>query len=108
MEDTWTFGDATQKHNVNLQVLSRYLAKGDTETALDLGCGSGFQSIPLLKLGFHVTAIDLSPQLLNELTEEATKNISDPCSKLTTIQGDLLGFSNLVKGSKFNHIVCMG
>jgi hypothetical protein len=31
--------------------------------AVDLGCGSGFQSVPLARLGFDVTAIDLDPGL---------------------------------------------
>jgi 2-polyprenyl-3-methyl-5-hydroxy-6-metoxy-1,4-benzoquinol methylase len=36
-------------------------------TALDLGAGSGFQSIPLAEAGYTVTAIDLSAGLIAEL-----------------------------------------
>lgn len=39
--------------------------------AVDLGCGSGFQSIPLAQAGFTVTAMDTSHQLLIELERRA-------------------------------------
>lgn len=35
--------------------------------ALDLGCGSGFQSVALAQLGFRVRAVDVSDKLLAEL-----------------------------------------
>src|SRR3954468_7633235 len=40
-------------------------------TALDLGAGNGFQSIPLAQLGYPVTALDLSDVLLAELARDA-------------------------------------
>lgn len=40
-------------------------------TAVDLGAGSGFQTLPLADAGFTVTAIDLSELLLAELTRDA-------------------------------------
>lgn len=69
-----------------------------------------FQTIPLLELGYNVTAIDLSEQLLYELDSEhknRASNISTAC-KLVTIQGDLLAFKPLVGEQKFATIVCMG
>lgn len=35
--------------------------------AVDLGCGSGFQSIPLAEFGFSVLAVDSCAVLLSEL-----------------------------------------
>jgi len=35
--------------------------------AIDLGAGSGFQSIPLARAGFTVTAIDIDKKLLSEM-----------------------------------------
>src|SRR5258705_5598404 len=40
-------------------------------TAVDLGCGSGFQSVALARLGFQVLAIDFSQRLLAELRDRA-------------------------------------
>ena len=39
--------------------------------AVDLGAGCGFQSIPLARLGFAVTAIDIDRKLLDELHRNA-------------------------------------
>jgi len=40
-------------------------------TAVDLGCGSGFQSIALAHRGFRVLAVDFSERLLAELRDRA-------------------------------------
>ncbi|MGV8139067.1 MAG: class I SAM-dependent methyltransferase [Mangrovibacterium sp.] len=42
-----------------------------TASAIDLGAGNGIQTIALAKLGFKVTAIDFTEQLLAELREKA-------------------------------------
>jgi 2-polyprenyl-3-methyl-5-hydroxy-6-metoxy-1,4-benzoquinol methylase len=72
-----------------------------SKVAVDLGAGSGFQSIPLAKAGFDVIAVDLNRNLLEELQQNA-KGLS-----VTTIQDDILNFSkhNMVKSEV---IVCMG
>ncbi len=52
------------------QALLRHLglAPGAYGTAIDLGCGPGFQSIALARLGFaRVLAVDTSEALLDEL-----------------------------------------
>jgi SAM-dependent methyltransferase len=41
--------------------------------ALDLCCGPGRHSIPLVQRGFHVTAVDRSPFLLNKARERAAE-----------------------------------
>ncbi|WP_437708275.1 class I SAM-dependent methyltransferase [Sorangium sp. So ce448] len=42
-------------------------SSGGPHEAIDLGCGSGFQSLALAQLGFRVTAVDTSDRLLAEL-----------------------------------------
>lgn len=59
--------------------------------ALDLGAGCGFQSIPLARLGFAVTAIDLDRKLLDELRANAGD------ASIATVRGDLLRFDEHVK-----------
>ena len=69
--------------------------------AVDLGAGSGFQSIPLAEAGFNVTAIDVSRNLLAELNKAAVK------LPIRTIQDDLLNFAEH-SPAKIEIIVCMG
>ncbi|KAL2914084.1 hypothetical protein HK105_206342 [Polyrhizophydium stewartii] len=114
---TWTLGGSKAKHNVNLALL-RELLPGSTvpaqtppgelagtagprpaRVALDLGCGSGFQTIPLLQLGFHVVAIDASDALLSELRGEAEQLGGDATQRLHTVCGDLLGFGTACEGA---------
>lgn len=68
--------------------------------AVDLGAGCGFQSIPLAKAGYSVTAIDLDQNLINELHHHAQD------LEITTIQGDLLDFDKTVAGPA-ELFVCM-
>lgn len=69
--------------------------------AVDLGAGSGFQSIPLAQSGFKVIAIDLSHDLLAELKAHA-EGLS-----ITTIEDNLLNFTAHIPRN-IELIVCMG
>ena len=69
--------------------------------ALDLGSGSGFQSIPLAQLGFSVVAVDFCAALLTELSDHAN-NLS-----IRTVHDDILNFSKWVE-EQAQVIVCMG
>jgi len=68
--------------------------------AIDLGAGCGFQSIPLARLGFAVTAIDLDRKLLEELREHAGD------ARIAIVRDDLLRFDEHVRGAA-ELIVCM-
>ena len=48
---------------------ARGIAPHGGKRAIDLGAGCGFQAIPLARLGFSVTAIDLDRKLLAELEQ---------------------------------------
>jgi SAM-dependent methyltransferase len=48
---------------------SQGIAPQGGKRAIDLGAGCGFQAIPLARLGFSVTAIDLDCKLLDELEQ---------------------------------------
>jgi SAM-dependent methyltransferase len=69
--------------------------------AVDLGCGSGFQSIALARLGFRVVAIDFSQRLLAELTERARGLPVEP------LAGDIRDVAALAP-SGVQVVVCMG
>ena len=82
---SWLFGGLEAKVEENRKFFDAHgIKSGKNHVAVDLGCGSGFQSIPLARLGFRVFALDLSPTLLSELTA----NKGD--LPIETIQDDLL------------------
>ncbi|KAJ3153675.1 hypothetical protein HDU86_005174 [Geranomyces michiganensis] len=75
--------------------------------AIDLGCGPGFQTIPLLEAGFRVLAVDASKGLLDELDAERVALNINP-SLLTAVQDDMLNFRANVADGTAATIICMG
>src|SRR5712692_6543624 len=76
-------------------------AEQDGRVAVDLGCGSGFQSIALARLGFRVVAIDFSRRLLAELNERARG------LPVQSIAGDIRDVAELAPAA-VELVVCMG
>jgi SAM-dependent methyltransferase len=72
-----------------------------TGTAVDLGAGCGFQSIPLAGLGFRVTAVDFSGEMLGILAEQRGS------LPITIVRADILEFRAWT-GTAPEVIVCMG
>ena len=70
--------------------------------AIDLGAGTGIQSVALAQLGFRVQAVDFSAYLLSELRERAWN------LPVEVYEGDLLDFRQYLKGESPELIVCMG
>jgi len=99
---TWMAGgwDAALARNRAL-LDSLGLASWPRGVAVDLGCGSGFQSIPLAEAGFEVVALDLNATLLAELRGHAGGR------PVQVVQDDLLNFSAHLHADAAL-IVCMG
>lgn len=99
---SWMSGGFSKKLEENRKFFKDHnLWPRSTRVAVDLGAGSGFQSIPLCELGYQVIAIDLSHQLLAELKENA-KDLS-----IEIINDDLLNFSKYSPDT-VELVVCMG
>src|SRR5439155_5464896 len=97
------FGDFETKvgeQQALLERLATRAAHGDS-MAVDLGCGSGFQSIALARLGFRVLAVDFSRRLLDELNERAG-GVS-----VTAVTGDIRDVAALVPAG-VEVVACMG
>jgi SAM-dependent methyltransferase len=58
------------------------------KTVLDIGCGRGRHSLFLAELGFDVTAVDISPEGIEQLRKEAKKRKLE--IKIKTLVGDML------------------
>ena len=98
---SWVYGGFENGIQRNAEFFNKQdLSPQGSGIAIDLGAGCGFQSIPLARAGYAVTAIDLDAKLLSELR----RNSGD--LEIITVQGDLIDFDkNLNVGVEL--IVCM-
>jgi len=98
---TWMYGGWDAKVEENRAYFrERGLLDGAGKTAVDLGCGSGFQSIPLAEAGYDVFAVDLSPTLLDELRQRAAD------LPITCVTAELLEFARSCPTTP-DLVVCM-
>lgn len=56
------------------------------ETLLEVGCGTGTETIELMRAGHHIVAVDISQKMLDEVRKKAEKE--GLSSQLTTIKGN--------------------
>ena len=98
---SWIFGGFEIAIQRNAEFIIKHnLRPEGSGIAVDLGSGCGFQSIPLAKAGYSVTAIDIDIKLLNELKSNCGE------LQINTIRDDLINFDkNTKKGVEL--IVCM-
>ena len=99
---TWIFGEDFERkvdEQRDILIQAGFRSPGP---AVDLGCGSGFQTLALADLGAsRVFAIDSSEDLLRELASRAEER------PVTLLHGDLRNFRELVE-QPISTIVCMG
>src|SRR3990170_4884486 len=99
---SWLFGDFNKTVAANRHFfIVQKLIPEKSKIAIDLGCGSGFQSIALAQLDFSVYAFDLSQTLLDELKNNSAS------LHITPIKDDTLNFaSHRPENAELS--VCMG
>lgn len=100
---SWMFGDYEIKIQENIDFLKKHnVIPHLSKRAVDLGCGSGFQSMALADLGFSVISIDLSTLLLEEL------NIRREGRNIKTVYSDILDFPRYCTDCQAEVLTCMG
>jgi SAM-dependent methyltransferase len=98
---SWMAGTPEAAIKRNHDLLCQLGVNSSQGLAVDLGAGSGFQSIPLAELGFSVIAVDFCEALLAELSDRAGN------LPIRTIHDNILNFSKYVE-EQAQVIVCMG
>jgi SAM-dependent methyltransferase len=103
---SWMFGASFQtKISEQKSILENALHpdRSGTGLAVDLGCGSGFQTFALCEMGYRpVVAIDTSEALLEEL---AVRQGDQP---IRAIKSDLASLHEFIDANTARMIVCMG
>jgi ubiquinone/menaquinone biosynthesis C-methylase UbiE len=85
------------------QMLDRVLAQFDVKTVLDCACGTGIQSVGLARLGYSVTAADLSARML----AVAKAKVQREGLPMRFIESDFQQLQQKVSG-EFDAVICCG
>lgn len=100
---SWMFGVSPPVKAAEQRELLERLNVGTGELGVDLGAGSGFQSMALADLGFkQVLALDTSPRLLKELRSNCGSR------GVTAIEDDMLNIARHIAPGTADVVVCMG
>jgi SAM-dependent methyltransferase len=100
---TWMHGDYDSKVREHQLFFERAgILPRSGGKALDLGSGSGFQSLALANLGFEVLAVDTSETLLQELRDRTQSR------RIRPVLGDLRDQETYATETPFEVAVCMG
>ncbi|MCG8334600.1 MAG: class I SAM-dependent methyltransferase, partial [Proteobacteria bacterium] len=98
---SWMAGGFNQGIEENTAFFSKHKVQpAQPGIAVDLGCGCGFQSIPLARTGFNVVSLDTDKRLLDELQRNAFG------LDIKVVNDDLLNFAEHLS-EKAEIIVCM-
>jgi SAM-dependent methyltransferase len=60
---------------------------------LELGCGTGRITLPLARAGHAVTALDLSPAMLDQLRRKVAQEPAEVQARVQLVQGDMADFA---------------
>lgn len=93
--------DASLKNRI--EIFSKLFAGYNIETAADIGCGSGLDTIALASLGYKVTGFDLSEGMIELAAKNARKNKVKPEFKKISL--DRLNRSEF---NKYDLVVSLG
>jgi SAM-dependent methyltransferase len=99
--DVWRKAVTPEQTRVEVDYLERVLGPQPNSRVLDVPCGFGRHSLELAARGFHVSAVDLSPGML----EEAKQSAVDAGLK---IEWRLADMRDLSWESEFDSAFCFG
>ena len=75
---------------------------------VDVGGGAGQQAIPLLRIGYEVTILDPSPEMLTEAHRRLASEDEDVRRRVHLIEGTGERASEVLGGETFDAVLCHG
>lgn len=87
---------------IRSMVVQDFLGETDNLNILDIGCGDGSLSLPLLKASNRLTLIDLSDAMIRKVKERIPENLA---SNVTLINDS---FEAVDDNVKFDVVLCVG
>jgi len=88
----------------NLEEIKDALPTTEGNKAIDCGCGTGLLTLMLLRLGFSVTAVDISKVMLAELQKKVNHLPGHLTENLRVVHGGIETLETFPKSSF--HVVC--
>lgn len=88
------------------RVIKKILAqRSDIKSILDIGCGGAYLSIELAKLGFYVTSIDQSQEMLNLARKNIENESKEVREKITLKYGSVNDYNTT---DRYDCVIAMG
>ncbi len=110
-EERWRARLGTLRQVVRQELVSRQLTAHLPEAprrVLDVGCGQGTQMLRLAQNGHHVTGLDSSPTLLDELAQALDGEPDDVRARVRTVRDDIGKLASLFDPGSFDVVLCHG
>lgn len=107
----WNARLGTLRQVVRQDVVARQLGRALPEPpgrVLDIGCGQGTQLLRLAHLGYDVTGLDASPELLARLADDLAAASSEVRDRVRTVRGDAEEAAELFPAGDFDVVLCHG
>jgi SAM-dependent methyltransferase len=99
---SWTLGDFNARSKATAKLIGDAIGTNNKgKRALDLGCGTGVQTLALCSLGFEVTGVDFSEEILKEYRERAVA----ASANVSLLVADISDFD---AGDDFDVALCFG
>ncbi|WIM94837.1 methyltransferase domain-containing protein [Actinoplanes oblitus] len=110
-EKTWLAQLGTLRQVVRQEVVARQLAahlRSDAPRVLDVGCGQGSQALRLARLGFEVTALDSSAEMLAELRRALEHEPAPVRDRVQVVHADASRLAGTFSPGCFDVVLCHG
>jgi SAM-dependent methyltransferase len=102
---------ATVKGKVRTYVLHQQLLRhlaGPPASVLDVGGGAAHQSLPLARLGYHVTVLDPSPAMLAKAEHRLASETAEVRDRVRLVQAAGESAHAATGGQLFSAVLCHG